>query len=232
MDAKLKVVGGSKAGVEIALKKAKFVIGRAPECSLRAGSDAISRRHCEIRLTRAEVSIRDLNSRNGTYVNGKPIAGEVVLNSGDEVGVGPLRFQVLVERGFDTRKRPEVKGIADAATRTAQKGHTGREEYEDNISEWLTEPASESQVISDTLSVRLDETNSLTYAGPSPQDEAPPTENDDDATNVEVIVDDPTSDQGKKGRKPGKLPDVPKSPSAKDSCEAAADVLRQIARRR
>ena len=71
MDAKLKVVGGSRAGIEIPLKKAKFVIGRAPECSLRAGSDAISRRHCEIRLTRAEVSILDLNSRNGTYVNGK-----------------------------------------------------------------------------------------------------------------------------------------------------------------
>ena len=157
-----------------------------------------------------------------------------MLNSGDEVGVGPLRFQVLVERGFDTRKRPEVKDIADAAARTAQKGHTNREEYEDNISEWLTEPASESQVISDTLSMRLDETNSLTYAGPTLQNEAPPTEvdRDDDATEVEAIVDDPKSDQGKKGRKPGKLPDVPKKPSAKDSCEAASDVLRQIARRR
>ena len=120
MDAKLKVVGGGKAGLEIPLRKASFIIGRVPECSLRAGSDAISRRHCEIKLTRAEISIVDLGSRNGTLVNGKKIDGPVVLKPGDEIAVGPLKFQVILQHGLNTEKHPHVKSIADAAARSAE----------------------------------------------------------------------------------------------------------------
>ena len=48
MELKLIVLAGAKQGLEIPLKKDKFLIGRAKECALRAGSEAISRRHCAI----------------------------------------------------------------------------------------------------------------------------------------------------------------------------------------
>ena len=48
MKLKLIVLAGAKEGLEIPLKKDKFLIGRAKECALRAGSEAISRRHCAI----------------------------------------------------------------------------------------------------------------------------------------------------------------------------------------
>ena len=48
MKLKLVVLAGAKEGLEIPLKKDKFLIGRAKECALRAGSEAISRRHCAI----------------------------------------------------------------------------------------------------------------------------------------------------------------------------------------
>ena len=56
MKLKLVVLAGAKEGLEIPLKKEKFLIGRAKECALRAGSEAISRRHCAI--TRHEDGTR------------------------------------------------------------------------------------------------------------------------------------------------------------------------------
>src|SRR5688572_9159336 len=104
MDVKLKVLGGAKSGLEIPLNKDLFTIGRSSECSLRAGSDAISRKHCAIRLNQSIITIADLNSRNGTYVNGQRIEKETSLSSGDEVRVGPLRFEVVAEQPVDAGK--------------------------------------------------------------------------------------------------------------------------------
>src|SRR5947208_16722199 len=94
MKLKLVVLAGAKEGLEIPLKKDKFLIGRAKECALRAGSEAISRRHCAIIRRESGYKVRDLGSRNGTHVNGEKITAEVPLNEGDELRVGPLTFRV------------------------------------------------------------------------------------------------------------------------------------------
>src|SRR5947207_15876650 len=94
MKLKLIVLAGSKEGLEIPLKKDKFLIGRAKECALRAGSEAISRRHCAIVRREKGWTVRDLGSRNGTYVNDEKIEKEVPLKDGDELRVGPLKFRV------------------------------------------------------------------------------------------------------------------------------------------
>ena len=94
MKLKLIVLAGAKEGTEIPLKKDKFLIGRAKECALRAGSEAISRRHCAIIRRDTGWTVRDLGSRNGTHVNEEKIAAEVPLKDGDELRVGPLKFRV------------------------------------------------------------------------------------------------------------------------------------------
>src|SRR3954470_3999010 len=94
MKLKLIVLAGSKEGLEIPLKKDKFLIGRAKECALRAGSEAISRRHCAIIRREKGWMVRDLGSRNGTHVNDEKITKEVPLKDGDELRVGPLVFRV------------------------------------------------------------------------------------------------------------------------------------------
>ena len=76
---KLVVLAGAKKNAAVPLKKDRFIIGRAKDCSLRAGSDAISRKHCEITRTDNGVMVRDLGSRNGTYVNDERIEGKVPL---------------------------------------------------------------------------------------------------------------------------------------------------------
>ena len=68
MKLKLIVLAGAKEGLEIPLKKDKFLIGRAKECALRAGSEAISRRHCAIIRRDTGWTVRDLGSRGARHV--------------------------------------------------------------------------------------------------------------------------------------------------------------------
>ena len=245
MDVKLKVLGGAKSGLEIPLKKDEFTIGRSSECTLRAGSDAISRKHCIIRLGRSTIKIADLGSRNGTFVNGKRIDQETPLSSGDEVRVGPLRFEVVAQHGLDSRKRPEVQGIGEAVVRIAATAGKPAS-LEESIDNWLTEPARDSQLMHDTTSLRLDETQGgqvrpAQEARPQEEEAVPPEEDvlaDDSVASSKPAESAAESAAGsssikrKDKKEPGKLPSRPKGPTTKDSREAAAEVLRAMTRRR
>lgn len=75
-----------------------IVIGRGSDCNLRLSAPQISRRHCFLRVGREGVSVTDLDSSNGTYLNGKRIkAGkrEEIAN-GAALSLGPIRFIVHV----------------------------------------------------------------------------------------------------------------------------------------
>ncbi len=94
MVAKLVVASGKSAGRSIALKHGKLVIGRAEECDVRPLGDEVSRRHCAVVEEAGSVTVEDLKSRNGTYVNGVRIAAKVTVADGDIVRVGPLELKV------------------------------------------------------------------------------------------------------------------------------------------
>lgn len=78
------------------LSKSKMIIGRKPDCELRIPTGDVSRQHCEIEVEGDELTVRDLGSSNGTYVNGKRIA-ETTLEAGDELRVGPVQFVVQID---------------------------------------------------------------------------------------------------------------------------------------
>jgi pSer/pThr/pTyr-binding forkhead associated (FHA) protein len=56
----------------------------------------VSRRHCEFNQDQGQLTIRDLGSRNGTYVNGLKI-DKIQLNAGDKLNIGPLAFAVQID---------------------------------------------------------------------------------------------------------------------------------------
>ena len=105
MSVRLKVLRGASAGKEVAIRGPRFFIGRSEECNLRANSDAISRKHCAIVIEDQDVTIRDLGSRNGTYVNGSRIEGVQKLQMGDQLRVGPLEFLVTHTEKRSSSKR-------------------------------------------------------------------------------------------------------------------------------
>jgi diguanylate cyclase (GGDEF)-like protein len=71
------------------------VIGRGQESQIRLSDDGISRRHACVTLGDGAAAIEDLESRNGTYVNGKRITAVTPLTEGDKLQLGGstvLRF--------------------------------------------------------------------------------------------------------------------------------------------
>src|SRR3954463_2410583 len=63
-------------------------IGRIPEVELRVDHSSVSRKHARILVDRGEIRISDLDSHNGTWVNGVRVDGNRVLMTGDVIAIG------------------------------------------------------------------------------------------------------------------------------------------------
>jgi diguanylate cyclase (GGDEF)-like protein len=86
---------GTLSGQLFKVQKGQLVIGRSPHVELRLDDDGISRNHARIRSETNRAWIEDMESRNGTFVNGERIHAPVELKDGDKVQVGRgtvLRF--------------------------------------------------------------------------------------------------------------------------------------------
>jgi pSer/pThr/pTyr-binding forkhead associated (FHA) protein len=258
MELKLIVLAGAKVGTEIPLKKDEFFIGRAKECTLRAGSEAISRRHCVIARNGDGWTVQDLKSRNGTHVNDVRIEQATPLKPGDELRVGPLQFRVELRTAsappappvkttdIARGKQPAVKDVGDVAQRSVGKSDPNM--TEDDISRWLLgiNEAAPHDALKETRTIRMEETTSMNRppATPIQAASAADTSADDGSSSVveDTRVDGPEDKSGgwswmKRGKadakkKPGKLPPRQPEQSSKDSREAAADILREMTRRR
>ncbi len=72
-----------------------IVIGRSAECDVRLEDNFLSSRHARIANDGGDLSIEDLGSTNGTYVNQELVKGRVHLERGDIVQVGGVLFEVV-----------------------------------------------------------------------------------------------------------------------------------------
>jgi hypothetical protein len=88
----------------IALTGERVTIGHSSETDVSLGFDpAVSRLHAVLENLGAGWCIRDLDSRNGTFVNGERLWGERPLRPGDEIRVGQTRLMYTVDApGDDT----------------------------------------------------------------------------------------------------------------------------------
>jgi hypothetical protein len=69
-----------------------LTVGRDPSCDINHVDPRLSRRHAELRLTPDGIVVADLHSRNGVWVNGKPV-GEALLHPGDVIQIAHLTFR-------------------------------------------------------------------------------------------------------------------------------------------
>jgi pSer/pThr/pTyr-binding forkhead associated (FHA) protein len=72
------------------------VIGRRHDCDLIIPLTVVSKEHCQLSQNKEAVKIRDLDSRNGTFLNGKRI-NEATIRAGDYVRIGPLTFLLQID---------------------------------------------------------------------------------------------------------------------------------------
>lgn len=89
---------GKMEGKAIPITLSQFLIGRDKQCQLRPASPIISNRHCALRVRGERAFVRDFESTNGTFVNDQPVKGEVELHQGDNLRIGPMLFEVHLER--------------------------------------------------------------------------------------------------------------------------------------
>ena len=72
---------------------AQLVIGRSSACQIVLGDDTVSRRHAELRFRDGRWLLRDLDSSNGTFVNGRLVT-EAEVRRGDVIHLGGCRLRL------------------------------------------------------------------------------------------------------------------------------------------
>lgn len=93
---RLQVAAGPLADTTYLLNEGEIRIGRDPSNSLAISDLSLSRRHCVLSRSNDRYMIRDLDSRNGTFVNGTAVS-EAGLNHGDQISVGESVFVFLLK---------------------------------------------------------------------------------------------------------------------------------------
>ena len=95
--AKLYVERGPLRGKELYLEEGKvYTIGRDPDCSLTFPDSLTSRKHVALRVSKGQVFLRDMESKNGTFVNGQAMGRRAIdLNLGDQVEIGETLVSLL-----------------------------------------------------------------------------------------------------------------------------------------
>jgi pSer/pThr/pTyr-binding forkhead associated (FHA) protein len=98
MQASFTVISGPHHGQTFQISLGKFIIGREADCHLALASNSVSRHHCVLLLDEYTLRIRDLASKNGTFVNrDQTRLGERILAHGDTVRIGDIVIRVEVD---------------------------------------------------------------------------------------------------------------------------------------
>ena len=72
------------------------VIGRYRGCDLCIPLMLVSRKHCELYIYQGKLTVRDLSSRNGTFLNGEKV-DEAHIQAGDLLKIGPFTFGIQID---------------------------------------------------------------------------------------------------------------------------------------
>jgi len=103
---------------EVQITKDKTTLGRRPYNDIVIDNLAVSGEHAVLQMVGADVFIEDLNSTNGTYINGKAIKKQL-LSHNDTVEIGKYKIKYLVEDGTDYEKTMIMKPGAMAGSAAA-----------------------------------------------------------------------------------------------------------------
>ena len=93
---------------EVQITKDKTTLGRRPYNDIVIDNLAVSGEHAVLQMVGADVFIEDLNSTNGTYINGKAVKKQL-LSHNDTVEIGKYKIKYLVEDGTDYEKTMIMK---------------------------------------------------------------------------------------------------------------------------
>jgi predicted component of type VI protein secretion system len=131
----LNILTGKHKGKSMTLPGEVVVVGRDPEADIRVNSTEVSRLHCELHIRGERVIVKDLGSRNGTFINGEAIFSEAELHPGDTLHVGAMVFELPGKKKTPSGEpRPKKPPAARVATKAAS---------DEDVIDWLAEGGGE-----------------------------------------------------------------------------------------
>jgi DNA-binding NtrC family response regulator len=99
----LEVMDGAERGLKLDLEAAATLVGRSPECDVVLTDDAVSWTHCSFEFGPEGVRVRDLDSHNGTFLDGNRIESATAeAGSRIQVGLTTLRLVSAFDEGDDS----------------------------------------------------------------------------------------------------------------------------------
>jgi two-component system, cell cycle response regulator len=126
----LLVLSGPSMGRAYALSKGKLLIGRGDDVDLQINDENVSRHHAKvIRLANDVYIIKDLGSKNGTFVNQVPVETHP-LSEGDQVQIGDVSLKFAVEDAIEANLR---KRLFDAAMKDPLTNAYNRRAFDEQL---------------------------------------------------------------------------------------------------
>ena len=109
------LVEGGRQLRRIAVQPLPFRVGRLPDLALTLASDSVSKEHGELFLQGGALHVRDLGSKNGTFVNSERV-GEAPLREGDILHFAQVEFRVgrqEIDEGDEPGLEPSTVSLGD-----------------------------------------------------------------------------------------------------------------------
>jgi pSer/pThr/pTyr-binding forkhead associated (FHA) protein len=124
--AKLVLLSAGLTGRSYELKVDKATVGRVEDNTFQIAEPSISSHHCEILLRGADVVVKDLNSTNGTFINGERVTAECVLKPGQTLRLGQIEMRLETDEMAKPKKSVDqtvIRGVSltelEQGTRTS-----------------------------------------------------------------------------------------------------------------
>ena len=96
LEAALRVVAGPDTGNTVRLKDPITIIGRDDDCHVTLDDPRVSNRHAMVYFAGGEFRVRDLDSTNGSLLNGSPLT-EFAYQDGDDLRVGKSVVRLIID---------------------------------------------------------------------------------------------------------------------------------------
>jgi pSer/pThr/pTyr-binding forkhead associated (FHA) protein len=140
--ARLVILSEGFTGKAYDLTVEKTTIGRVDDNSFPIPEGSVSSHHCEVLLRGSEIFVHDLNSTNGTFVNGHQVSGEAVLKPGQILRLGQVEIRLedgsaqkaqpkklpdqtmVIPQGVKLGQEPSTKAVAFDKNTFAKKSNT------------------------------------------------------------------------------------------------------------
>jgi len=119
--AKLVLLSAGMTGRTQELKVDKTTIGRVEDNTFQIAEPSVSSHHCEVLLRGSDIVVKDLNSTNGTFINGEKVT-EKTLKPGEVLRLGQIEMRLEVEGAPGAAPAPAASAASAASDTPAPGG--------------------------------------------------------------------------------------------------------------